>query len=41
MKFDFQTVKEIAGREVSPIIGYGVIAGAFVLALVIGLICAL
>ncbi len=41
MKFDFETIKEIASREVNPILGYGLIGAAFVIVLVIGLIVAL
>ena len=39
MKFDFESIKEVAGRKVNTYLGYGLVVGAFALALIIGLIC--
>ncbi len=41
MKLNLQTIKEIAGREVSPVIGYSILGAAFAIVLIIGLIVAL
>ena len=41
MKIDIKNVKEMAGKKVKPLLGYGLIAAAFVATLVIGLLCIL
>ncbi len=39
MKSKYARIKEIANKKVDTVLGYGLIAGTFVLTLVIGLLC--